>query len=161
MGFNIGRWISHAIKGATQSLGPQILQAAQQNLPPDLQNGFSQAIQFLQNPQLNINSTVDLTSIRDKLVGMDRKGFDMAASLYGGVSRCGGVIPPNMTPTQAAGYLMTHGMADQAPDNKAAMMTTVAATPALQQGAVVAVKQVAATRKGWWWRFLHSIGLAH
>ena len=161
MGFNIGRWLGHVIKGAAQQVGPEIVQAAASQLPPDVQSGFNQAAQFIKDPKLNINSVVDLTALRDKFVGPNLKGFDLAASLYGGLSRVGGVLPPNLTPVQQAGYLMTQGMADAHPDNKAAMMTAVAATPALQQGAVVAVKQVAATRKGWWWRFLHALGLAH
>ena len=162
MGFDLGRWVGHVAKGIAKDISGDVLHAARAQLPPALQQGFDQASAILQDPSTALGGAAGLLDIRRGLRGINLKGFDMAASLYGGLSRVG--PHPDLPPAQQAGFLMTHGMADQAPAAKVDMMTTIAAAPDAKAGAAVAVKQVADSRKatakeGWWIRFLRAVHL--
>lgn len=158
MGFNIGHWLGHVISGAAKSVGGDVLGAARANLPPQLQQGFDQAVNVLNTPGgpegiLNARLHVDPHAL---------PGFDLAANIASGLSQAPAGVP-DLPPAAVAGYLATHGMQGAPPAQNTAVMTAIAAAPEMRAGAAQAVKEVAVTRtkEGWWTRFLRAVGLKH
>jgi hypothetical protein len=158
MGFNIGRWLGHVVSGAAKSVGGDVLQAARQNLPPEMQQGFDQAVSVLNTP----GGPAGILQARIHIDPHQIPGFDYAANIASGLSQMPGGIPPGLSPAAVAGYLATHGMQGAHPDANAAVMATIAAAPdpAVKQGAAQAIIQIRA-KEGWWPKFLRAIGLKH
>jgi hypothetical protein len=86
-------------------------------------------------------------------------GYDLAASIAGGLSQSPAPPPDDLPPAAQAGYLVTQGLQGADPAVKTAVMTAVAASPAMRQGAAAALGHIAAAREGWWPRFLRAVGL--
>lgn len=103
-------------------------------------------------------SPVQLVAIRTKLVGTQRKGFDLAVATHIGVATK--KMPVNMTPEQKFGYAATQGLAGASPQMKGALLATVAKNPAAKTGATIAIEQDKIMRKAWWRRFLAGIGFS-
>lgn len=100
----------------------------------------------------------DIGTLRSTLQGPDLKGFDMALSLHTGRSLARPSHYKQLDPRAQIGFLVTKGMMLAPPDNKAALMKTVASAPQARDGAVAAVKQVAHLRDSWFARLLHKLG---
>jgi hypothetical protein len=98
--------------------------------------------------------------IRNALSDNDKKGFDAAACLHIAAV----TTPKKNTATfplpAGAAYLITRGMREAPPANKAALMTNLAAVPAARPGAVVATLQILQQRESFWHsllRFFHLV----
>jgi hypothetical protein len=98
--------------------------------------------------------------IRNALSDNDKKGFDAAACLHTAAV----TTPKKNTATfplpAGAAYLITRGMREAPPANKAALMTNLAAVPAARPGAVVATIQIMQARESFWHsllRFFHLV----
>ena len=98
--------------------------------------------------------------IRNALSDNDKKGFDAAACLHIAAV----TTPKKNTATfplpAGAAYLITRGMREAPPANKAALMTNLAAVPAARPGAVVATIQIMQARESFWHsllRFFHLV----
>lgn len=158
MGFNVGHWLSHVIAGASKNLSGQVLGAARNALPPQLQQGFDQAVSAIQ---------VDPSNLLNTRVNIDPSqlpGFDLASHIAGGLSQASGVpIPQGLSPAGVAGFLATHGMQGADPAANQVVMTTIATNPNMKAGATAAIQQIAAVRakEGWWRRLLRKLGLVH
>ena len=98
--------------------------------------------------------------IRNALSDNDKKGFDAATCLHIAAV----TTPKKNTATfplpAGAAYLITRGMREAPPANKAALMTNLAAVPAARPGAVVATIQIMQARESFWHsllRFFHLV----
>lgn len=98
--------------------------------------------------------------IRNALSDNDKKGFDAAACLHIAAV----TTPKKNTATfplpAGAAYLITRGMREAPPANKAALMTSIAAVPAARPGAVIATVQILQQRESFWHsllRFFHLV----
>lgn len=159
MGFNLGHWLGHVVNGATKSLRSEVLGAAKANLPPQLQQGFDQAVNVLNTPGGPAGILQHQLHVDPSML----PGFNLAANIASGLSQLPGGIPAGMSPAAIAGYLATHGMQGAPPAANAAVMSAIAAAPdpAMKTGAAQAVQEIAAVRakEGWWSNLMRSLGL--
>jgi hypothetical protein len=98
-------------------------------------------------------SAFALSEIREGLSEDDRRGYDLALSLH--VGRVVAPEPdPSIDPMAKAGYAVTHGAEGIEPDRQAAVLSTIATTPAAVTGAIVAddeiAKATAPPSRRWW-----------
>lgn len=94
-----------------------------------------------------------------------RSGFQVGQAVAWGITKnkIAGAAGVMGSPTFAAGQLITQGITNSglSPDQKAAIMATVAANPVARQGAQVGIAQAAADQqKGIFTKILEFFGLA-
>jgi hypothetical protein len=103
----------------------------------------------------------DITHIRSSIKTPDElKAFDMGLA-----ARIGLVTQPprgKLSPAAQAGRAITHGIQGMpTPQNKLAIMKTVAAHPSAAVGAKEAVSQISVSREPWYLQMLTALGLRH
>lgn len=153
----------HVNEGAVATLGklganiansnPVLRAGAKVLTNPSQKSGFSIAMGVMGKKGLK---PIELNSVRAKLSGQQRLGFDMGISAH--VAVADKKVPAKGTPVQKFAFAVTQGMTGAPPANKVGMMKTLAANPEARSGATAAVKQISAGRLIWWRRLLKGMG---
>lgn len=139
-------------------IAQNLVQTAQNMIPPGLQQGFQQGMNVLQAGGLNANI---LNTARNAIPGLGKQGFDMAlAFVHGHVN---GPPPPAeivANPQALAAWNIAHGMQLNDPGNVATVTRTLAAVPAAAPGATAAIATIRAN-DSWYHRMFRFLGFAH
>jgi hypothetical protein len=131
------------------------IQAAQNLLPPAARAGFLQGVGVMKQAA----TAPQIQAIRNALPpGPPQQGFDHALALH--IARVTRPRPPVLTDKQAAGYFTTMGVVGSDPDQKAAVVATVAQDPEAKDGAQQAITETQQAKDSWWHRLLKWLHLA-
>ena len=133
--------MSKGAAGLAQAAAPivannPIFAAARQSFPQGVK-GFDAAVSLMQHP----GTTQDLfDKLRASLSPLDQKGFDAAVSAH--IGMVAHPIPADAPPAQQAAYAITLGLQGATPDQKSAIVGTLAQTEAGQAGVAAALDKV-------------------
>lgn len=104
-------------------------------------------------------SPFELITARKGLNGENKKGFDMAVALQGGIASTP-ANPAVTDPTVAAGYLITNGVKAAEQYQKSAIIGQLGTNRVAKVGAIAAAKKIVDRDKGFLTRVLEWLGLA-
>lgn len=131
--------------------GASVLKSAPQK------SGFTLGISLMAKSGV---TPIAVNSIRAKLEGQQKLGFDMALAAHVGlVETKGKKAPAGTTNEQKFGFIVAKGMVGAPEANRAGMMKAVALVPGAKAGAISAVRDMAPVNAVWWRRVLIALGL--
>ncbi len=98
-----------------------------------------------------VNATA-VKAIRNQLAPHEKRGFDMAVATHVGAKK---TAPKHLSDREKFGFYAAHGIKGQKPQNKAALLTTLASDNSAKTGAVHALRQ----QKGLWAKIKKIFGI--
>ena len=136
--------------GAAKVASIPILKFGTQTMPPDTHHGFEIGHGLMSHSNVPPQAVV---SAREQLTPEGKKGFDIALASHIGMTTA--KAPTNMTAREKFGFYVGHGAQALPPENKGAVLATMANDNSTHVGLSHALAQVHAERTSLWNRFAH------